>query len=954
MGHKAFVSYSHAADGQLAPALHSALHRFAKPWYRLRAIDVFRDKTNLSVDPGLWPSIEKALGGSEFFVLLASPEAATSVWVAREVSYWLETAPLDRLLIVLTDGDLVWDAATNAIDREATNSLPPVLADKLIEEPLFLDLRWARTSDDLSLANPRFRESVAELSATLRDVPKNDLIGEDVRQTRKAKRLAWSAVVSLAMLLVAAIAAAVIAFQQRNVAEQRGEIAIARQLAAQSAIERSRLPALLPTSVTLAIESLKRYPSLEASETLRSAVDLLALPTGRAMLHERKVNGLAFAPDGSALATVSADGRMRLFEPATGDLQIDFPTGLDLKLVVFSTDGRYAAAAGYGSAWVWDVLNQNELARIEHGGSVAAMSFSPDSRSLAIAGWNHHTGDHFVQLWAPTGSRLPVAEMTHDATITALTFSHDGRYLATSSRDHIARLWDPATGVVLGTAQHDSEVEDLAFSPDGRYLATASRDATVRVWSVPAAIEVASLPHETVGSLMAVAFSPDSQLVASAHNNGVVRIWELARAREASRFEHGTQVNDVVFSPDGKWVASAGFDGTARIWDVVSQREIVRIVQAASVDTVAFSRSGRYIATAGANVARVWQYAGGSKSVRSVGPLEHSWGVALSPEGEYMAFSDLTGAELWSTREVRKVASFSDGKMGNALAVAADGKTVATGDRDGVRVWQPGQATSIHSLPLPYSVTALAISHDRSLVAIGGDNRFEVWELADPRRLVSKEYEANVNEVGFSFDDRHVSVATGDWTGSGEHAGTYLWRIEDGTEIHSFDHDARVGAARTSPDGRYLATGSGDAGVRVWRLDQPLNDPLRLDAEGPVVGLAFDPGSTRLAVSDQSGVVRVWELPDGVEVARMSFDEVIQRVALDSKDRLTTTSRNYRFGVWNLSADNLIREACKRLTRGLSDREWSRFLEEPPAVPTCESGPSATETAATTRSDSDP
>ena len=41
-GYKAFISYSHAVDGKLAPALHGALHRFAKPWYRPRALRVKR------------------------------------------------------------------------------------------------------------------------------------------------------------------------------------------------------------------------------------------------------------------------------------------------------------------------------------------------------------------------------------------------------------------------------------------------------------------------------------------------------------------------------------------------------------------------------------------------------------------------------------------------------------------------------------------------------------------------------------------------------------------------------------------------------------------------------------------------------------------------------------------------------------------------------------------------
>jgi hypothetical protein len=51
--HCAFISYSRAVDGLLATRLESALERFAKPWYRLRAISVFRDDTDLAVNPRL-------------------------------------------------------------------------------------------------------------------------------------------------------------------------------------------------------------------------------------------------------------------------------------------------------------------------------------------------------------------------------------------------------------------------------------------------------------------------------------------------------------------------------------------------------------------------------------------------------------------------------------------------------------------------------------------------------------------------------------------------------------------------------------------------------------------------------------------------------------------------------------------------------------------------------------
>src|SRR5215469_2386377 len=107
--YNAFISYSHTVDSTFAAALQSALHRFAKPWYKLRALHIFRDQTNLAVNPGLWSSIRDALDRSSFFILLASPEAAASPWVAKEAEYWLAGKGLSHLLIVLTRGTLEWD-----------------------------------------------------------------------------------------------------------------------------------------------------------------------------------------------------------------------------------------------------------------------------------------------------------------------------------------------------------------------------------------------------------------------------------------------------------------------------------------------------------------------------------------------------------------------------------------------------------------------------------------------------------------------------------------------------------------------------------------------------------------------------------------------------------------------------------------------------------------------------
>ena len=198
-----FISYSHAADGRLAPAVQRGLHRLAKPWHRRRALWIFRDQTGLAVTPGLWSSIQSALDGSQHFVLLASPEAARSPWVNREIEHWIGTRSAERILPVVTDGEWAWDDDRGDFTEDST-AVPPALRGVFTEEPFFLDLRWARGSEHLSLRHSRFRDAIAQLAAPMHGISKDELEGEDVRQHRRARRLQSGAAVTLVVLALLA------------------------------------------------------------------------------------------------------------------------------------------------------------------------------------------------------------------------------------------------------------------------------------------------------------------------------------------------------------------------------------------------------------------------------------------------------------------------------------------------------------------------------------------------------------------------------------------------------------------------------------------------------------------------------------------------------------------------------------------------------------------------------
>jgi MTH538 TIR-like domain (DUF1863) len=194
-GYDAFISYSHQHDRVLGPALQASLERFAKPWYRMRALRIFRDTANLAANPALWVSIEEALSSSRWFVLLASADAAQSVWVNREVQWWLAHRSPDRLLVVGTSPGLAWDEQTR--DWATDAPVPSALRGAFTGEPLWVDLSDLQLGSDKPLIA---EDRVASVAAPIRDVPKDLLVGEHLRQHRRAVRLAGAAVAVLAVL----------------------------------------------------------------------------------------------------------------------------------------------------------------------------------------------------------------------------------------------------------------------------------------------------------------------------------------------------------------------------------------------------------------------------------------------------------------------------------------------------------------------------------------------------------------------------------------------------------------------------------------------------------------------------------------------------------------------------------------------------------------------------------
>ncbi len=248
------------------PVLQSALRRIGSPWYKPAPFRIFMDQSSLAANPALWHSIEVALGESEYFLLLASSTAAQSTWVQKELDWWLEHRSIETLIILITEGEVVWSDGNHDFDWERTTALSPRLRGQFHEEPFYVDLRWARGQTKLSLRQPHFRSMILEIAPPLYGKSREALDDADVRQYRSARRAVLFGVVALAALTLATGVAAYLARRARNLAD-------CRQLAGQA---NAHLDDQLDLALLLGIEN-SRLPNCVEGE---SASCLRACNTG--------------------------------------------------------------------------------------------------------------------------------------------------------------------------------------------------------------------------------------------------------------------------------------------------------------------------------------------------------------------------------------------------------------------------------------------------------------------------------------------------------------------------------------------------------------------------------------------------------------------------------------------------------------------------------------------------
>ena len=224
-----------------------------------------------------------------------------------------------------------------------------------------------RTTRSTCRRATRFRDAAAELAAPVHGIDKDELVGEDVRQHRRAVRLARGAVASISVLALVAIAAGFVADQQRRQAntqrdEARRQAADATSVAL-ATLSGASLTSRPDVSVALAYAAYTTSPRPEARAAAVDALIAARSSGHRGVLDDRSAWALAFTPN-DALAAVEEDG-VSLWDTNTGRrvTRHRLPPG-DLLAASFSSDAASVAIATTDAITVMRTADGRRLARI--------------------------------------------------------------------------------------------------------------------------------------------------------------------------------------------------------------------------------------------------------------------------------------------------------------------------------------------------------------------------------------------------------------------------------------------------------------------------------------------------------------------------------------------------------------------------------------------------------------
>jgi WD40 repeat protein len=667
------------------------------------------------------------------------------------------------------------------------------------------------------------------------------------------------------------------------------------------------------------------------------------------LTNEAPVTALDFSQAGDGLATVTAQGTIRLWNIASAklDFELTYPAPLTSCILCSEKDLRLLTLSSEPKAQLWD-LSARRLSSVKQMGPINPNAWpgrgllaTRDRRRLAI-----NMQSNVVQILdADSNAWRPPLVVPDD--VYRFAMSADGQLLAVASAAEVRLYKSDSNQPLFPPVKISTAPEDLKFSADGHWLACLTQKTIRLIDSITGAAEpefpakafrmeflgrtdrLITIPDQPGAPLGLIdphsgkdCGSPFGQAEFDVHWHGALlfssrdlqsylpttlRLLDPATGHPLSEpFIHDGPISLARGSPLGTVVATASQDRTVRVWSTEMRKADPLVLPVDhEVWEAQWSPSGDRIFTisaTGTNAQlRLWD----ARTGAPLGPPQQLESEAFfaqwAPDGTRIAAASLTGAVIYDANTGQLLCSplRHDSRLVHC-AFSPNGELLATAAEDqAVRLWDGHTGKPINK-PLVHSHVPLKLSfsHDgRRLASAGMDGTIRVWSVPEGKLVVGPLRHSGVCwTVSFSPDDRLLLSASSDSTAQ-------LWNAITGQPAHSpLRHEAAVLWASFSPDGRAIATSTESGTARVWDtatgqlLAEPMHHP------GKMWFIKWSPDGRFLATTCIDGSAQIWDASTGHLVAEPVWHNAENRRAEFSPDgrRLLTASFDGTVKVWDL------------------------------------------------------
>jgi serine/threonine protein kinase/WD40 repeat protein len=464
------------------------------------------------------------------------------------------------------------------------------------------------------------------------------------------------------------------------------------------------------------------------------------------------------------------------------------------------------------------------------------------------------------------------------------------------------RTWTLETirprGGWFGDKRHFDETGFVALHPDGHRLAVVGLDATIRIYDVKSGRLEKALIDETENA-GTCSWSPDGKVLLSNRRYG----WDVAAGRLRYALPAGQDV--VAWSPDGKQLAS--LSDALYFWDAQTGRLLHRQTHPApggfcGNNTLIWSRKGRLLAFRSGDRIVLWDVV--ARKIVKERPCkgllsgmlwardEHSLAIqpAVSPGGVW----DVDSGKLTEWKE--------PGSLHFGQARSPDGMLPVAREKS-LWLWD---AVTEQATEKVRGVEGLFYSwaRDGKQVAFGDFScRDAVLDATSGHVLFKVEHLPRISLSTWSPDSRRIVTQCG----------------YDPYSLRSWDLEMGKGGAAQlgccspaySPDGATLAVLSHaegrvrlfDARIMVRRTE--LAAPIGLTAREQV--LCWSPDGKRLAAGNTQGGVRVWDSESGRSIRELTNGKlVVTALAWSPEGKKLAVARSAQqpsLDIWEIAAD---------------------------------------------------